>query len=520
MKKRNFTFPLLFVIAILALVLRVFTRPATARQEVSENKPFEALDAYTAEHLARLNIPGAALVIVEGDEIAHLRSFGQARPNGEAPTPQTPFLICSLTKSITAMATMQLVEAGRVELDAPVQRYLPWFRVADPQASTQMTVRHLLNQTSGLPQTPGLIGLTNFDNRPNAMERQVRALSTLELARPVGKEFEYSNLNYNVLGLIIEAASGESYADYIQHHVFDPLEMSHSYTSKAAAQQNGMAIGHRLWFGFPVAAPNPPPVPGSLASGQLISSAEDMGRYLIAHLNDGRYRDVQILSGSGIDELHRPAVEARAMDISLGHHAMGWFVEEHEQTTILTHTGTAPDFYAYMAIIPEQKRGMVLLVNANHVMIDKTIMTEGATNIARQLAGLPPVPLRSASVPWILRALPLVPLLQIAGVAFTLRILRRWRGDPGRRPRGAKLWGLHIALPLLPNLVLAALPLVLLGSGFLNFMRLFMPDFTWISLISGSFALVWLVVRPWLVLSSPRRPGKARVPAGRLGMER
>ncbi len=85
----------------------------------------------------------------------HLRGFGRARPGGEAPTPQTPFFIGSLTKSFTALAVMQLVEAGKVELDAPVQRYLPWFRVADPQASAQMTVRHLLNQTSGLPVLPG-----------------------------------------------------------------------------------------------------------------------------------------------------------------------------------------------------------------------------------------------------------------------------------------------------------------------------------------------------------------------------
>ena len=87
----------------------------------------------------------------------HQRGFGQARPGGEAPTPQTPFFIGSLTKSITALAVMQLVEAGKVELDAPVQRYLPWFRVADPQASAQMTVRHLLNQTSGLPLWPSEI---------------------------------------------------------------------------------------------------------------------------------------------------------------------------------------------------------------------------------------------------------------------------------------------------------------------------------------------------------------------------
>ena len=126
-----------------------FAVPAPWRN--SSGRTFEKIDIYVEEQLKRLNVPGAALAIVEGDPIVHQRGFGRARPGGEAPSPQTPFFIGSLTKSFTALAVMQLVEAGKVELDAPVQRYLPWFRVADPQASAQMTVRHLLNQTSGLP---------------------------------------------------------------------------------------------------------------------------------------------------------------------------------------------------------------------------------------------------------------------------------------------------------------------------------------------------------------------------------
>jgi CubicO group peptidase (beta-lactamase class C family) len=109
---------------------------------------YAQLDAYLERQLDALNIPGAALAIVEGAELVHVCTFGRAGPDGQAPTPQTPFFIGSLTKSVTAVAVMQLVEAGKVELDAPVQRYLPWFRVADPQATAQLTVRHLLNQTS------------------------------------------------------------------------------------------------------------------------------------------------------------------------------------------------------------------------------------------------------------------------------------------------------------------------------------------------------------------------------------
>src|SRR5690349_17503934 len=96
-----------------------------------DSASYNAIDAYIEQQMRRLHIPGVSLAIVEGDQIVHLRGFGQARPSGKVLTPQTPFFIGSLTKSITALAVMQLVEAGKVELDAPVQRYLPWFHIAD-----------------------------------------------------------------------------------------------------------------------------------------------------------------------------------------------------------------------------------------------------------------------------------------------------------------------------------------------------------------------------------------------------
>ena len=321
----------------------------TPSRPVTTSSPYDKIDAYLETQINRLRIPGAALVVVEGGQIVHARGFGRARPGGEVPSPKTPFFIGSLTKSFTALAVMQLVEAGKIALDAPVQRYLPWFRVSDRQTSAAISVRHLLNQTSGLPMLEGMTNLANFDSQPDATKRQARDLSTLVLKRPAGAAFEYSNLNYNLLGLVIESASGEGYADYIQRHIFDPLGMKHSFTSKAAARQNGLAVGHRYWFGQPVAVPDLPIPGGSLPSGQLISSAEDMGHYLIAQLNDGGYAGVQILSGQGIQELHRPAAEIIEMGKSFGHYGMGWISQGTGEHKIISHSGIVPDFGAFMA---------------------------------------------------------------------------------------------------------------------------------------------------------------------------
>ena len=507
MNIKKYFLPALLVGAVLALIYRLFARafanPA-AGIPASRSSSYDAIDAYIEEQLHRLHIPGISLAIVDGNQIVHLRGFGQARPGGVAPSPRTPFFIGSLTKSFTALAVMQLVEAGKVELDAPIQRYLPWFRVADPDVSAQMTVRHLLNQTSGMPMLSGSLALAEFDDRPDATERQVRALSMLKITRPVGSKCEYSNLNYNILGLIVEATSGELYAGYIQKHIFEPLEMHHSYTSKAAAQQNGLAVGYRHWFSLPFPAPNMPVPRSSLPSGQLISCAEDMAHYLIAHLNGGCYGDVQILSSAGIDEMHRGVKEYIMMGMSGGFYGMGWFDMDLSQTKTYSHGGNVPDFSAFMALIPGQKRGLLLLANADPYGLPP-IMGEVGLNATSLLAGQQPSPIQLDFIQWIMRLLPLIPLLQIMGVTTTLQMLRRWDRNLALRPRSGRIWGQHILLPLIPNLSLAAILVYLRSNGLIRYLHLFNPDIAWIARISGSFAGIWAILRTGLILQSLRK---------------
>ena len=168
-------------------------------------------------------IPGLSLGIVRDGQIVHEQGFGEADESGQPSRPRT-VIIGSLTKSFTAMAIMQLVEAGQVDLDAPVQDYLPWFRVADEAASGQITVRHLLNQTSGISPKTGKTYQGNGDLSDQALKRAVRKLGTVELTEPVGSTFQYSTVNYAVLGLIVQEVSGQSYENYVQQRIFTPWE--------------------------------------------------------------------------------------------------------------------------------------------------------------------------------------------------------------------------------------------------------------------------------------------------------
>jgi hypothetical protein len=188
------------------------------------------------------------------------------------------------------------------------------------------------------------------------------------------------------------------------------------------------------------------------------------------------------------------------MGVDMGSYAMGWFVEETAHGTVISHHGTVPNFFAFMALLPECRRGMVVLVNGNHLVWDVALQ-DICMNATSFLAGAQPTPASMASVVWGVRGALLIPLLQLAGIVVTLRRIRQWRRKPRSRPTAAKRWLLHVVLPAVPNLVLGAAAVALLAMRMVRFMELFLPDLTWLTMVSGSVALLWLVVRSYLVLS-------------------
>jgi CubicO group peptidase (beta-lactamase class C family) len=229
-----------------------------------------------------------------------------------------------------------------------------------------------------------------------------------------------------------------------------------------------------------------------------------MAHYLIAHLNGGRYGDAQVLSEAGMNELHRGALEYVKMGISSGCYAMGWFDTDNGHERFLWHGGNVPDFSAYMALLPEHKKGVVLLINADHYGLPP-VMAEVGWGLTSLLAGQQPGPARLGFLPWVMRSLPLIPLLQAAGAISTLRAVCAWEQNPALRPNQGRLWGEQILLPLLPNLSLAALMVYLHKRGVLRFMHYFTPDVAWITSVAGRFAGFWIALRTLLLLRVTRR---------------
>ena len=234
-----------------------------------------SIDRFVQSAMHELNIPGASVGIVKNGQIVYLKGYGISGPDSSPVTPETPFVLGSTSKSVTAMAVMQLVDSGRIKLDSPVQDYLPWFRLADREASKKITIQNLLHQTSGLSTYEGEVTLTQGDE---SIEQHIRSLKDTKLTKPVGTEFQYSNLNYNILSGVVQAASGMSYSSYVKKHIFKPLDMNNSFTSPEEAQSDGLATGYQPVFGIMVPTKQLEHE-GTVASGYLISSADDMSKY-------------------------------------------------------------------------------------------------------------------------------------------------------------------------------------------------------------------------------------------------
>ena len=349
---------------VASLLLLCVLASAAPAAHAPDRAALARMDRVIRTGMDRSGMPGFAVAVVSGGDVVYARGYGDAREGARA-TAETPFMLGSASKSFTALAAMQLVDAGKLDLDAPARRYVREFRLADQRAADRITVRQVLQQTSGLPATAG--GPVVRSAADGTALQALRELGDTKLATPPGTAFEYANANYILAGLIIERASGEPYAQYVQHHIFTPLGMRHSFVALDAAKHAGLATAHRYWFGLTVVH-GPTFRAGIQSAGYLISSAQDMGRYLAVYLNHGVTANGQrIVSHQGLKTMLTPGRPGKMGPWS-GHadarYAMGWYVGGPWSEPAQLHPGRAPDSSALMVMFPRRHLAVVTLTNA------------------------------------------------------------------------------------------------------------------------------------------------------------
>ncbi|MDX6679883.1 MAG: hypothetical protein QOE31_3935 [Solirubrobacteraceae bacterium] len=342
------------------------TKPALAAGPTAAT--LERMDRSIVARMPANGVPGFAVAVVAGGRVVHARAFGVADDSGRRVTPDTPFLLASSTKSLTALAVMQLVDAGKVNLDAPIRRYVPEFSLAG-DAAERITVRQVLQHTSGLPSNAAGGPILKLAAAGTA-QQALGELRGKSAASAPGDKMAYVNANYVLAGLLVEHVSGERYGSYITRHIFAPLGMTHSFSAPGPARRDGLAAGHDYVFGM-TRTTGPAYRPGMLAAGYVMSSARDMASYLAVFLNDGvGLNGKRIVSARGVHTLltgGRPSTHLGPWaDTVSSHYAMGWFDGGPWKEPALLHPGDAADSSSLIVLLPRRDLAVVTLANTSN----------------------------------------------------------------------------------------------------------------------------------------------------------
>jgi len=443
-----------------------------------------AIDRFVRAELRRNHLPGVAFSVVANGRLVLERGYGVAGSDRRPMTPDTPQIVASLSKSMTAVAVATLVEQGKIRFDAPVRTYLPWFRVADPTASETITVRQLLNQSSGLDSTSAWGALARTSGR--SLEDEVRALRDVKLAFPPGHGYAYSNRNYQTAGLVVQVVSGEPFGRYLEEHVLGPARMTSSFAAHFSPGPVPAASGYRGWFGVPVAMHQPFSVPAT-PSGSVYSTAHDLGLYLLSHL--GR-PDLASVSASMYATLHRP----------VRGYAMGWGNVGSGANTELIHMGHAPGATSMLVIRPAAGWGVAVI--ANHQELATITASDLGRGLATIMAAGPAPAVHTRTGQHLLVALALVVVLTL--LMRALSTLDRWRTRRGRWGTGLRLGWLVVSGLAVPGVVFLALNSRASTNGGWRVALVYAPDLVVVVLVAAVAAFAVALVRAGVWVASVR----------------
>lgn len=321
------------------------------------------------KYMAELDIPGAAVAVVQGGEVVYAEGFGvKDRETGEPITPQTYMMIGSTTKTMTTMAMATLVDDGLMNWDTPVVDILPSFAVADPEMTEQITVENLVCACTGVPRRDYEL-IFNYGDL--TAENIVEQLATFEFFTDFGEAFQYSNQMVAAGGYVAAAADGaaygnlfDGYVDLMQSRIFDPIGMAATtfdfdrvVTSGDYATPYGITLDNEFIaipltyeaFGLPIAP-----------AGAVWSTLDDMTRYVMTAINVGVTPDgTRVVSEDNLRHTWEPQVPIS----NAASYGLGWIIEDYNGVPIYSHDGNMLGFTAGMAFLPQGDTGIIVLTN-------------------------------------------------------------------------------------------------------------------------------------------------------------
>jgi len=465
----------LLMMMALGLSMAVAASPQAAN---SASTTEGSIEEFIDDALPASAVPGLAYAVVDDGTVTAVGARGVVKLGGDtAVTPDTPFVIGSITKSFTALAVMQLVEAGEIGLDTALSHYLDGF-AGEPAGA--ITIRQLLSHTSGFSTLQGNAGHPDASGDKDDLARGVDRLAQVTPAYLPDERWQYSNANYEILGRLIEVVSGQEYQAYIATNILEPVGMSHSFVADGEVHAS-MASGHRPWFGTKLPIADNTTDRGTAPQGGIVASASDMALYLQMMMNG----EDDVLSAAGKALMMRPA---SAVSPSYG---FGWNVAS--DAGVVWHTGVSPGIETLATLLPAEKKAVIVLANGGSGMGfgETDRLRIGISDMALGLDSY------DAGTLWTRQALFLG--LALLPFVYLFGMVTAWNGRVKVRAKRSNVPGLFsLWFPLLTTGAAAWVLLFLVPSLFgtpLRHWSLFQPDVVLVFVASAVMGVLWAAFR-------------------------
>jgi CubicO group peptidase (beta-lactamase class C family) len=340
-------------------------RPMAESSLVEASSCLTGFADFVRSAMQEWKVPGLAVAVVQEGQVLFTEGFGlRDVARGLPVTPDTLFAIGSCTKAFTTASLALLVDAGKLDWDTPVRTYLPSFRMHDAFATERMTPRDLVTHRSGLPRHD-LVWYGSSWTRRDMVDR----LQYLESNKDFRTVWQYQNLMYMTAGHLVDVITGQSWEEFVQARLFQPLGMTRSNLSVTASQQDDdfarpykeekNEVKEIPFRNLDAVGP----------AGSINSSVAEMTAWLLLHLQKGRYNDVQIISAAQMAQMYVPQMvlpeTGKYEELpNLGGYGLGWSIRPYRGHTLVSHGGGIDGFTAHVALLPGERIGIVVLNNA------------------------------------------------------------------------------------------------------------------------------------------------------------
>ena len=319
---------------------------------------FNHLVSVARTQMRRLNIPGIQIGVVFKNK-EYYAGLGVTSIENPLPiTEETLFEIASVSKTFLVTAIMRLVDAGKINLDAPIRKYLPELKLKDRAASEQVTMRHLLTHTGGW------LGdyFKDFGSGDDALEKMVDCMRHLPQVSPLGKIWSYNNSGFYLAGRVIEKVTGKTFENALTELVFDPLGMKKTFFSTREIMTHRFAVGHRIVKGENKVARPYGMDRASTPAGGIVSNAKDLMAFARFHMGEGSISGKKLISERGMLLMHSPKIGA-TVDKQM---AFAWFVLKAGEYSGIWHGGSLNGQKAELLVVPDNKFALSVCANSDY----------------------------------------------------------------------------------------------------------------------------------------------------------